>query len=331
MKACVDIGGTRVAVGLVHEHVPGGLVARRSEATATSGRPDAVALQVMRMVEQACAEAGVDANEVNELGVAAPGPFLLREGLVELTTPHICGGLAGLSRGLPNGWLSAPIEAPLRRRFGRVRVENEGVAALEAERRWGALQGFAHCAHVSWGAGIGVGLCVDGRVLRGKNRNAAHAGHSFVTDSNADAALCGCGNVGDVESLVGGDAIERRFGHSAATLFMAAARGDAQALRKADGLCTVVGRLLFNLVTTLDLQAISLGGSVFWHHRQFLLPRLRAAVEACLPSMTAGVLVVPAGLGDQVADCAALALLAGTVPGPRPPQAMPSPRAELVA
>lgn len=321
MKACVDIGGTKVAVGLVDEHVPGGLVARRSEATATKGERDAVARQVIRMVDQACADAGVSANEVDEVGVAAPGPFLLRDGLVELTTPNICGGLAGPSRGLPNDWTSALLEGPLRQRFARIRIENDGVAALEAERRWGALQGFSHCAYVTWSTGIGVGLCVDGRVLRGKNGNAGHAGHSFVSDGGGEAALCGCSNVGDVEGLVAGNAIQRRFGRSAATLFTAAAHGDAQALHTVNGLCVVVGRLLFNLVTTLDLQAISLGGSVFWHHRQFLLPRLHAHIECGMPSMTAGVQVVPAGLGDRVGDCAALALLTGAIPDPRPPQA----------
>jgi glucokinase len=66
-----------------------------------------------------------------------------------------------------------------------------------------------HCAYVTWSTGIGLGLCVDGHVLRGKNGNAGHAGHSFVTD-NQDA-LCGCGNTGDVEGMIAGNAIARRF------------------------------------------------------------------------------------------------------------------------
>jgi len=270
------------------------------------------------MVEEACAEAGVDASAIQTVGVSSCGPFVVKAGQIELAAPNICGGLAGPERGLPNDWQVALLEAPLRTRFGAVRVENDCVAALEAERRWGALQGFDHCAYVTWSTGIGMGVCVDGRVLRGKNGNAGHGGHMFVSDDSSDA-LCGCGNVGDVEALVAGNAITRRFGPQAgpaemggwadaAELVTAARQGDAAALAVVDDLCRVLGRALYNLVVLLDLQRISLGGSVFWHHRDFLLPRLQAQVSGHFPALTQGVLLVPAGLGNTVGDYAALAL-----------------------
>jgi glucokinase len=242
------------------------------------------------------------------VGVSSAGPFVLHDGMVELATPNICGGIAGPARGLPNNWMTAIVEAPLNRRFAHVRVENDAVAALEAERRWGALQGADHCAYVTWSTGVGVGLCVDGRILHGKNGNAGHAGHSFVVDDDSNA-LCGCGNVGDVEGLAAGNSIARRFGHSAPELFAAAAAGDPQALATTDALCRVMGRMLYNLVATLDLERISLGGSVFWNNREFLLPRLQAEVDGKLVALTRGAVLVPAGLGDKVGDYGALALL----------------------
>jgi len=60
---------------------------------------------------------------------------------------------------------------------------------------------------------------------------------------------------------------------------------------------------------TLDLQRISIGGSVFWHHRDYLLPRLQAQLSGRLPALTDGVELVPAGLQDKVGDYAALALV----------------------
>jgi glucokinase len=48
---------------------------------------------------------------------------------------------------------------------------------------------------------------------------------------------------------------------------------------------------------------------VFWHHRDFLLPRLQAHIDGRLQALTHGVQLVPAGLGDKVGDYAALALL----------------------
>ena len=167
------------------------------------------------------------------------------------------------------------------------------------------MQGFDHSAYVTWSTGIGVGLCVDRRVLRGKNGNAGHAGHMFVSDpiDTVDTAICGCGNVGDVEGLVAGNAIERRFGQDANTLLCSS--GSMQAV---DALCRDLGRMLYNLVITLDLQRICLGGSVFWHHQDLLLPKLQAQLTGKLPSLTDGCTLVPAGLGLQVGELAALAL-----------------------
>ncbi|WP_048439669.1 ROK family protein [Caenimonas sp. SL110] len=306
MRACIDIGGTKVAVSL-NRGDGLELHARRSEPTAKTGNNDALAMQVLRMVDEACAEMGVPAHEVRQAGVASCGPFVLRDGLLELAAPNICGGLRGPERGLPNTWETALLEAPLRKRFDDLRVENDCIGALEAERRWGALQGFDHCAYVTWSTGIGMGLCVDGHVLRGKNGNAGHAGHMFVSDN--DDALCGCGNIGDVEALVAGSAIERRFSQDAATLLGKAQSGDVPSQVIVDDLCRVLGRALYNLTVTLDLQRISLGGSVFNNNIDYLLPRLQSQVRGKLPALTDGCELVAAGLSDRVGDYAALALL----------------------
>jgi glucokinase len=306
MKACIDIGGTKVAVSLA-SGVGLELLARRSEATAKTGAHDALALQVIRMVDEACKEAGIATDSVQQAGVSSCGPFVLQAGMLELAAPNICGGLAGPAAGLPNDWRTALLEAPLRARFAQLRIENDGVAALEAERRWGALQGLDHCAYVTWSTGVGIGLCVDGRPLHGKNGNAGHGGHMFVSDHQD--ALCGCGNLGDVEGLVGGNNFGRRFGVDAATLLQRAEEGEPAAAAQVEELCRVMGRALYNLVAILDLQRISLGGSVFLHNQEVLLPRLRAQIAGKLPALTNGCELVPAGLAERVGDYAALALL----------------------
>jgi glucokinase len=311
--ACVDIGGTKVAVNIVDAQGARGKVV---EPTATTGSNDALASQIIRMVGQSCAVAGVPVGAVSRVGVSSCGPFVLNGGLVELAAPNICGGMAGKARGLPNDWQTALLEAPLRQAFAHVRVENDGIGALEAERRWGALQvdgqPLSHCAYVTWSTGIGTGLCVDGHVLRGKNGNAGHAGHLFVSDNSE--ALCGCGNIGDVEALIAGNAIARRFaplGYSdAAALFAAAYASDKRAAGLIDDLCLVMGRMLFGLIATLDLERISIGGSVYWHHRSYLLPRLQTFVRGKLPALTNGCELVSAGLGERVGDFGALALVA---------------------
>jgi glucokinase len=307
--ACVDVGGTKVAVSVADHR---GIRGRVAEPTARQGGVDALGQQVRRMVGESCRLADVSPDALSAVGVASCGPFVMNQGLVELAAPNICGGLAGKARDLPNDWTSAVLEAPLRAAFRQVRIENDGIAALEAERRWGALQGLSHCAYLTWSTGIGMGLCVDGHVLRGKNGNAGHAGHMFVSDNND--ALCGCGNVGDLEGLVAGNAVARRFAAQgypdSATLLTAARAGEAAAVEIVDDLCRIMGRAIYNLVVTLDLQCISMGGSVFWHHRDYLLPRLQSHVSGKLPALTQDFTLVPAGLQDRVGDYGALALVA---------------------
>jgi glucokinase len=337
--AGIDIGGTKVAVCVADS---AGVRGRLVEPTVKTGDNGALAAQILRMVGASCATAGLDVTQVTALGVSSCGPFVRREGLIEIAAPNICGGLSGSPLGLANNWTTALLEAPLRAVFGDVRIGNDAVGGLEAERRWGALRASAvggvcvvgevgawdgngqdsvaldHCAYVTWSTGVGVGLCVDGRVLRGKNGNAGHAGHLFVSDlahnhGSGDAALCGCGNVGDVEGLISGNAIARRFASQgfadAAHLMTAAKAGDLQAMAIVDELCRVMGRALYNLVASLDLERISLGGSVYWHHRDFLLPKLRAQIQGKLPALTDGFELVSAGLGEAVGDFAALAMV----------------------
>ena len=111
LKACVDIGGTKVAVSMADRS---GIRGRVTEPTVKEGTSDALGQQVIRLIAQSCQSAGVSSADISAVGVSACGPFLLREGCVELAAPNICGGMAGPARGLPNTWTSAILEAPLR-------------------------------------------------------------------------------------------------------------------------------------------------------------------------------------------------------------------------
>ena len=306
--ACVDIGGTKVAVSIADAHSAATrtLHARIAEPTAKQGNNDALALQIIRLIDASLAQMNASRSNVASVGISSCGPFVLSQGMVELAAPNICGGLAGKARGLPNDWQTAKLQAPIAEIYPNVRVENDCIGALEAERQWGALQGISNCAYVTWSTGIGMGLCVDGRILRGKNGNAGHGGHMFVSDN--DDALCGCGNIGDLEGLVAGNAIERRFSQDAASLFIAYRAGNTLAIDHIHAVSRDMGRALYNLIVTLDLQRISLGGSVFWHNQDLLLPLLEKEIKGKLPSLTDGCTLVPAGLGLAVGDLGAMAL-----------------------
>jgi glucokinase len=277
MRACIDIGGTKVAVSLAAD-APGAdglpsLQARRSEPTVTTGEPTALAQQVLRLVDEACTAAGVAPASVLQAGVSSCGPFVLEAGQLALAAPNLCGGIAGPARGLPNHWTALPLQVPLAQRFRHLRIENDCIAALEAERRWGALQGQDHCAYVTWSTGIGVGLCVDGHVLRGKNGNAGHAGHMLCERRPHGRAVRlrqprRCGGIWSRATPSRGVSALHRL-----RLLARRKRATRPRWRRSGELCRVMGRMLYNLVVTLDLQRISLG-------RQRVLAPQGAAVAA---------------------------------------------------
>ena len=86
--ACVDIGGTKVAVSMADHR---GISGKVSEPTAKEGDNDALAKQIIRLIGQSCALAGIQLSSVESVGVSSCGPFVLNDGLVELAAPNICG------------------------------------------------------------------------------------------------------------------------------------------------------------------------------------------------------------------------------------------------
>ena len=95
MRACIDIGGTKVAVSLAPDALSAGapppLQARRTEPTAKTGDNGALARQVLRLVDEVCGEAGVAPTAISTAGVSSCGPFILNNGLIELAGPTVNG------------------------------------------------------------------------------------------------------------------------------------------------------------------------------------------------------------------------------------------------
>lgn len=298
----IDIGGTKIAAMVANREGP---LHRVMEATVKTGTNRALPEQAMALLGQACREAGIERSAIRELGISSAGPFVREEGLIGLSTPNICGGLRP-SPDLPNDWTVIPLEQVLREHFDHVRIENDCVGALIAERTFGAIRDEPDCAYVTWSTGIGFGLCVDGHILHGKNGNAGHAGHMVISERDA---LCGCGNRGDVEALTSGRNVGNRLHMSAAELFGAARNGDQVAQAAAVEAAQWFGRALYNVVAALDTRVFAIGGSVWQHHGSWLMPYVKQELDSRLPALTQGVTLLPAALGPLVADVGALSLV----------------------
>ena len=211
--AGLDIGGTKIAATIADAEA---VLARVMELTVKTGSPDALGRQALALVQAACEQAGIDANAINVFGVSSCGPFAQLDGMIGLAAPNICGGISGRAD-LPNDWTIIPLEKILREQFSTVVIVNDCVAALQAERTFGALRDEENCVYATWSTGIGFGLCVDGHILLGKHGNAGHAGHMLMDiQSNA---ICGCGNRGDLEAMISGRNINTQFGIPTPDLF----------------------------------------------------------------------------------------------------------------
>jgi|SRR5690606_31274789 len=301
--AGIDIGGTKMAVSIADRNGP---LVHLTEATVKLGNSRAPAEQAVAMVHSACKHAGLTSNDIGAVGVSSCGPFVKQDGLVHLLAPNLCGGIG--NRGdLLNDWESVPLEPVLREHFPHIAIENDCVAALAAERAFGALHKEDNCAYVTWSTGIGFGLCVDGNLLRGKNGNAGHAGHMLLTDQSQ--AQCGCGNYGDAEALASGRNLEAQYGRSPEELFNAVKEGDVHAHAAVVHAAKWFGRALYNVVTTLDLKVFAIGGSIWHHHGDWLEPIVQEEICSHLPALTQGVRLIRPALDAHVADAGALYLV----------------------
>jgi glucokinase len=85
-------------------------------------------------------------------------------------------------------------------------VENDGIAAAYGEWKHGAGQGLRHLVYVTVSTGIGGGVVVDGRLLRGRRGMAGHVGHFQMA---AEGPACACGATACFEALASGTALGR--------------------------------------------------------------------------------------------------------------------------
>src|SRR5205823_9499384 len=132
-------------------------------------------------------------------GIGIPGP---------VDREH---GTAGSATILP-GWVGLRIASEMQRRLGiPVEIENDANLGALAELTWGAGRDCSNFAYVKAATGIGAGLVIDGRLLRGASGTAGEIGHTTLDE---EGALCYCGNRGCLETVASGPAILALVAHA---------------------------------------------------------------------------------------------------------------------
>jgi len=181
----VDIGGTKVAAGVVDES---GVVIdreRRETPGDDAANTEAVIVDVVDALRAR--------HEVSAVGIGAAG-WVAADNATVLFSPHLA-------------WRGEPLRADLERRIDLpLVVENDANAAAWAEYRFGVAAGQPVVVVVTLGTGIGGALIVDGTVFRGAYGIACEYGHVTVVP---EGRLCACGNRGCWEMYASGRALAR--------------------------------------------------------------------------------------------------------------------------
>lgn len=181
----VDIGGTKIAAGLVD---PSGRLVAEATVDTRADDPDAVLAAVVELV------AGLTLHhQVEAIGIGAAG-FVDAARSRVLFAPNI-------------DWLDEPLAARVGAATGMpVVIENDANAAAWGEFRFGAGADSDHMLLVTVGTGIGGGLVHDGELYRGGFGLAGEIGHLRVVH---DGLPCGCGGRGCFEQYGSGRALVR--------------------------------------------------------------------------------------------------------------------------
>ncbi len=182
----IDIGGTKIAAGVVDED--GHVLARSTRETPTTS-----ALEVLDAIASVTAEFLVD-HHVRSVGIGAAG-FVDASQSTVVFSPHLA-------------WRHEPLRDAASRRTGLpVLVDNDANCAGWAEHRFGAAQNESDLVLITLGTGIGGAIVLDGQPYRGQFGIAGEFGHMQVMP---DGRECECGNRGCWEQYASGRVLQRR-------------------------------------------------------------------------------------------------------------------------
>jgi glucokinase len=276
----VDVGGTKVAAGVVDER--GKIIEKLRRAT-----PSASPARTEQVIAEAVTEL-LSRHQASAVGLGAAG-FIDEAGAYVRFAPNLA-------------WRDEPLRMRVEGLIGLpVVVENDANASAWAEVKFGAARGHAHVIFVAVGTGIGAGIVLDGRLYRGRWGMAGEPGHYRVIP---DGRLCGCGNRGCWEQYASGSALvaeAREFarrspggatrllqlaggnpdGITGSQVTQAAREGDPAAVRCFGIVGGWLGQGLADLAAILDPGCFVIGGGVS-DAGELLIGPARAAFEKAL-------------------------------------------------
>ncbi|ACU71178.1 ROK family protein [Catenulispora acidiphila DSM 44928] len=299
MYAAIDIGGTKIAAGLVDAE--GELRARQERPTPS--------VDPVTAVEELLAALMADPRweQVSAVGIGSAGPIDASKGTISPVN-------------IP-AWRDFPLVERVADRTGRpVTLAGDGVAMAAGEHWRGAAKGRENVLCMVVSTGVGGGLILGGRLRPGPSGNAGHVGHMCV---ELDGPPCPCGARGCVEIIASGRAIAARAVRegwkrpagsatgeaTAAEVAASALAGDPIALASFDLSAKALAAAIAGTAALVDIEAAVVGGGVAKSGELLFGPLREHLKEYARLSFTRDVTVHPAALGGDAGLIGAAALV----------------------
>lgn len=305
----VDVGGTRIAAGLVERK--GRIVREARLLTPKTAGPFGIVDAIVGMIDEITS--GVHPSEIAGVGMGLPAQVDFARQSVEYSTNLPLGGVD--VRGLVMSRLKYPVT-----------IDNDGHTAALGESQFGAAKGIKDFVMVTLGTGVGGGIFIGGRQVRGSRGFGGEVGHIVI---DVDGPPCPCGGRGHLESYAARPAIVRAARLATATyhgssisrlaggdegaitaeiVIEGANAGDEAAVEIMGHVGDMLGEALVGLVNTLNPQAIVIGGGI-GETCPLVAARAAARVsdEALAGRRDVKVIVAELGNDAGVAGAAALA------------------------
>ena len=297
----VDIGGTNVKIALVD--FDGKIVYSNTVPTRAEMGYEAGINNIKQAIRELMQETGESAKTIEAIGFGLPGQIDYKEGIV---------------KNLPNipGWVNIPLAKIIEDEFSiPTRLDNDVRCAALGELNFGAGKGCENLICITVGTGIGSGIVLNGKLVRGASNAAGEIGH--IKMDMTGGPLCGCGDYGCFEAYASGPAIvtmakEYISGGKSAKykematdgiitpyiVAQAALQGDAVSIQIFKQMGKIIGTGLASVVNLLNPEKIIIGGGVADAGSILLDPIKATILDRAMPIQGSTVQVVPAQLAN---------------------------------
>ncbi len=298
----IDVGGTNVKIALVNDK--GKIIYSNSVPTHAELGYEYTVNNIKQAIYDLLKETKLEPKDVEGMGFGFPGQIDFKNGIV---------------RNAPNipGWVDIPIKQIFEDEFHiPTRVDNDVRCAALGELNYGAGKGCENLICITVGTGIGSGLIVNGKLVRGASNAAGEIGH--IKLQMKDGPICGCGDTGCLEAFASGPAIvamaEEYIKGGKSTKYReiangnpltpyivceAAKSGDVVAQRIFSIIGEYIGIGMAGVVNLLNPEKIIIGGGVADAGDLLFNPIIKAIKERAMKISGETVQVVPAQLGNS--------------------------------